>query len=201
MIKQPGKAWEHVKFGRGAGASSISCVDVVPTLTAIRSRDDSLDVRRSISALNARISDSRSWTIFQHLKHAHLSEAPTVDVERTLEIQQEMARERGSDIEDLADQYFHDIPRRATKADTGSQILFTNIGDVWPNKVAQRLICGYQKVLPGAEVHGVSECRNSLIDAMSMEIATSAERIHPVYVDCGHRRGFTRSQSPETYLR
>jgi hypothetical protein len=186
MIKRPGKAWEYVKFGRGAGASSISGVDVVPTMTAIRSRDDSLDVRHGISALNARISDSRSWTVFQHLKHAYLSEAPTADVDRTLKNQQKVARERGWDIEDLADKYFYDILSTATKEDIGSPIFFTNISDVWPNKVAQRLICGFQKILPGAEVHGVNECLSSLIGAMSMETTTAAEPVQLVYVDCGH---------------
>lgn len=186
MAKRPEKAWEYVKFGRGAGASSISGVEVVPTMTAIRSKDGSLDIRHGISALNARISDSRSWTVIQHLKHAYIREAPTAEVERTLKNQQEIASERGWDIQDLADQYFYDILGRALQEDVESPILFTNISDVWPNKVAQRLIRGFQKVLPGAEVHGVNECLSSLVGAMSMEPVTATEPIHLVYVDCGH---------------
>jgi hypothetical protein len=187
MRKQPGGRWEFVKLGKGVGASSISGVDVVPTMTAIRSRGDSLDdVRHGISAVNARISDSQSWTVFEFLKHAYINKAPTEEVERILKNQREVASERGWDIQDLADQYFYDILGRVAEEDAEPPILFTNINDVWPNEVAQRLIRGFQKVLPGAEVHGVNECLSSLIGAMSREPVTATHPIHLAYVDCGH---------------
>lgn len=186
MRKRPGEGWEYVKLGKGVGASSISGVDVVPTMTAIRSQDESLDVRHGISAVNARISDSRSWTFFEYLKHAYINTAPTDEVERILQEQRKVASQRGWDIQDLADQYFYDILGRAAEDNTEPPILFTNINDAWSNEVAQRLIHGFQKVLPGAEVHGVNECLSSLIGALSREPMTAAHPIYLVYVDCGH---------------
>lgn len=192
MVRRPGKDWEHVKFGRGAGASSISGVDVVPTMTAVRSKQESLEIRHGVSALNARIADSRSWTVIQYLKHAYLNEAPTEEVRRTLSRQKEIARERGWDIQDLADQYFYEILSTAAKYDIEAPLLYTNISDVWPNEVAQRLIRGFHKVLPGAEVRGahgvkgVDECLSGFIGAMSMEVAAVCETTYLVYVDCGH---------------
>lgn len=186
MVKRPGKAWEYVKFGRGAGASSISGVDVVPTMTAVRSKEESLEIRHGVSALNARIADSRSWTVMQHLKHAYLNEAPTEEVNRTLARQKEMASEKGWDIQDLADQYFYEILSTAAKEDIEAPLLYTNISDVWPNEVAQRLVRGFHKVFSGAEVHGIDECLSSLIGAMSMEAVAVYETTYLVYVDCGH---------------
>lgn len=192
VVKRPGRDWEYVKFGRGAGASSISGVDVVPTMTVVRSKQESLEIRHGVSALNARIADSRSWTVIQHLKHAYLNEAPTEEVRRTLTRQKEITRERGWDVQDLADQYFYEILSTAAKYDIEAPLLYTNISDVWPNEVAQRLIRGFHKVLPGAEVrgvhgvNGVDECLSSLIGAMSMEALAVSETTILVYVDCGH---------------
>lgn len=186
MQKQPGGGWEHVKLGKGVGASNVSGVDIVPTMTAIRSQGESLDVRHGIHAVNARISDSQSWVVFEYLKHAYINKAPTAEVERILKNQREVASERGCDIQDLADQYFYDILGRFAQEGAEPPILFTNINDAWPNEVAQRLIRGFQKTLPGAEIHGVNECLSSLIGAMSREPVTVTHPIHLVYVDCGH---------------
>lgn len=186
MRRRPGEGWEYVKLGKGVGASNISGVDVVPTMTAIRSHDESVDVRHGIFALNARISDGRSWTFFEYLKHAYINKAPTEEVERILKNQREVARERGWDIGNLADQYFYDILGRAVEEGAEPPILFTNINDAWPNHVAQRLINGFHKVLPGAEIHGVNECLSSLVGALSRESVSAAHPIHLVYVDCGH---------------
>jgi len=131
----------------------------------------------------------------------HLSAAPTADVDWTLKSQRRVAREGGWDVENLADQYFYDILSRAPEEDIGFPIILISISDMRPNKVAQRLICGLQKVLSDAEVHGVNECLSSLMDAMSAETATATERIQLAYVDCGNRCCFTRSQSPTTQLR
>jgi hypothetical protein len=177
--------WEAVKLGRGLGASSLGGVDVVPTMTAVRSQG-SPDMLHGISAVNARISDSRSWKFFEYLKHAYINTAPTEEVERVLKAQREVASEKGWNIEELADQYFYDVLSRAVKEDTEPPIIFTNINDAWPNEVAQRLIRGFQKVIPGAEVHGVDECFCSLIGALSRELVIAADPIHLVYVDCGH---------------
>jgi len=186
MRKRPGGGWEYVKLGKGVGASNIGGVDIVPTMTAIRSQDESVDVRHGILALNARISDSRSWTFFEYLKHAYINKPPTEEVERILKNQREVARERGWDIEDLADQYFYDILSKAVEEGAEPVILFFNINDTWPNEVAQRLVRGFRKVLPGAEVHGVNECLSSLVGALSRESVTAAHPVHLVYVDCGH---------------
>ena len=187
MRRRPGQdRWEHIKLGKGVGASSIGGVDIVPTMTAVRSREGSRAALHGISAVNARISDSRSWTFFEYLKHAYINTAPTDAVERILKDQREVASEKGWSIEDLADQYFFDILNKAVEEDTEPPIIFTNINDAWPNKVAQRLIRGFQKVIPGAEVHGIDECFSSLMGALSRELVTTAHPIHLVYVDCGH---------------
>lgn len=70
--------------------------------------------------------------------------------------------------------------------DTEPPIILTNINDAWPIKVAQRLIRGIQKMIPGVEVHGIDECFSSLMGALSRELATTAHPIHLVYADCGH---------------
>lgn len=178
--------WEHIKLGRGVGASSIGGVDVVPTMTAVRSQEGSQDMLHGIIAVNARISDSRSWTFFEYLKHGYINTAPTNEVERILKDQREVASEKGWNIEDLADQYFYDILSRAVEEDTEPSMIFTNINDAWPNKVAQRLIRGFQKIIPGAEVHGVDECFSSLMGALPRELVTATHPIYLVHVDCGH---------------
>lgn len=191
MRKRPGQDhWEHVKLGRGVGASSIGGVDVVPTMTAVRSQkgsqEGSENVRHGISAVNARISDSRSWHVFEYLKHAYIDKAPTDEVEQKLQEQRHIAEENGWKIEELADQYFYDILSKAVGEDTEPPIILTNINDAWPNKVAQRLIRGFQKLIPGAEVHGIDECFSSLMGALSQKLASTAHPIHLVYADCGH---------------
>jgi len=182
--------WENVILGRGVGASSIGGVDVVPTMTAVRSQkgsqEGSQDVLHGLSAVNARISDSRSWIFFEYLKHAYIDIAPTDEVERILKHQREVATEKGWNIKDLADQYFCDILSKAVGGDTEPPIIFTNINDAWDNGDAQRLVHGLQKIIPGAEVHGIDECFSSLMGALSRELATTAHPIYLVYADCGH---------------
>lgn len=191
MRKWPGQDhWQPVKLGRRVGASSIGGVDVVPTMTAVRSQkgsqEGSQDVLHGLSAVNARISDSRSWTFFEYLKHAFINIAPTDEVERILEHQREVATEKGWNIKDLANQYFCDILSKAVGEDTEPPMIFTNINEVWDNGDAQHLVNGLQKIIPGAEVHGIDECFSSLMGALSRELATTAHPIYLVYADCGH---------------
>lgn len=191
MRKRPGQdQWEPVKLGRGVGASSIGGVDVVPTMTAVRSQggsqEGSQDVLHGNSAVNARIRDSRSYTFFEYHKHAYINIAPTNEVERILKLQREVAAEKGWNIKDLADQYFCDILSRAVGEDAEPPIIFVNINEAWDNEDAQRLVHGLQKIIPGAEVHGIDECFSSLIGALSRELATTAHPIYLVYADCGH---------------
>jgi hypothetical protein len=185
MVKEPGSSWRYVNWGRGAGASSMSGVDVVPTLTALRLGDGELEVRHGNSALAARIAH-HEWVAFHHLKLAYLDAAPTEAMSETLKRQQELASAKGLDIQDLADKFFNFVLTKAAGKRVVSPVLYTNISDVWPNSVAQRLIRGFQEILPGAEIHGIDECLSSLIGAVSREPSTNPARMRYVVVDCGH---------------
>jgi hypothetical protein len=163
----------------------MSGVDVVPTLTALRLGDGELEVRHGNSALAARIAH-HEWVAFHHLKLAYLDAAPTEAMSETLKRQQELASAKGLDIQDLADKFFNFVLTKAAGKRVVSPVLYTNISDVWPNSVAQRLIRGFQEILPGAEIHGVDECLSSLIGAVSREPSTNPARMRYVVVDCGH---------------
>jgi len=185
MVKEPGTGWKYVNWGRGAGASSMSGVDVVPTMTALREGDGGLEIRHGNSALRARIAH-HEWVAFHHLKLAYLDVAPTEAMHETLKSQQETASAKGWDIRDLADKFFNFVLSRATGKRVVSPVLYTNISDVWPNAVAQRLIRGFQNVLPGAEIHGIDECLSSLIGAVPDELPSHSASTRYVVVDCGH---------------
>jgi hypothetical protein len=185
MFKEPGSTWKYVNWGKGSGASSMGGVDVIPTMTALRAGDGSLEIRHGYSALNARIAN-RDWVVFQHLKLVYLDVAPTDAMRQTLKSQQEMASAKGWDVQELADKFFYFVLSKATEMQIRPPVLYTNISDVWPNAVAQRLVNGFQKVVPGAEVHGIDECLSSVIGAVSTEPVSAERRMRYIVVDCGH---------------
>ena len=185
-IRRPNGEWTSVTWRKGAGASGLGGVNVVPTMTALRFRDGKVEIQHGYQAQAARRANG-TWHLFRYLKtaYAYAGSDQTESMEPALKTQQDIAVANGWDIHDIADKFFTYLLEEAVGKDIQSAEVWFNVVDYWPNVVAQRLKSGFEKILPGARIRVVNEVIASAIGAMERSSLEVSEPTSCLYVDCG----------------
>lgn len=134
MVKKPGGEWELVRWAQGVSASSVGGAEAIPALTAIRKREQSLEVLHGHAAVRARKRNPGDWEIFAYPKLVFVDETTTSDVQRTLDFQKDKAKAFGMTSKEVAVAFSrHMISEVIGQRDEMFKI-YINISDRWPNK-------------------------------------------------------------------